>query len=95
MHFLDEFARFGAFRGVAGRGFQWQKLENAALRGRHGVPADASGVLLARLDPLAPSSEALRARDILLNVEGVPIADDGTVAFRGAKRLEGDCLDSA
>jgi hypothetical protein len=88
-HFLDEYARFGAFRGVAGRGFQWQKLENAALRSRHGVPPDASGVLLARLDPLAPSSiNALRARDILLTVEGVPIADDGTVAFRGAERLD-------
>ena len=89
-HFLDEVAQFGVFRGVAGRGFQWQKAENAALRTRHRIPAGASGVLVARLDPLAPSSApgALRPRDILMSVEGVPIADDGTVAFRGAERLD-------
>ena len=89
-HFLDEVAQFGVFRGVAGRGFQWQKAENTALRTRHRIPAGTSGVLVARLDPLAPSSApgALRPRDILLSVEGVPIADDGTVAFRGAERLD-------
>ena len=89
-HFLDEVSQFGVFRGVAGRGFQWQKAENTALRTRHRIPAGASGVLVARLDPLAPSSApgALRARDVLLSVEGVPIADDGTVAFRGAERLD-------
>ena len=89
-HFLDEVAAYGGFRGVAGRGFQWQKAENAALRCRHRIPAGASGVLVARLDPLAPSSApgALQPRDILQSVGGVAIADDGTVAFRGAERLD-------
>ena len=89
-HFLDEVAAYGGFRGVAGRGFQWQKAENAALRCRHRIPAGASGVLVARLDPLAPSSapRALQPRDILQSVGGVAIADDGTVAFRGAERLD-------
>jgi len=87
--FLEEYAQHGTFRGVAGRGFQWQRLENDALRSRHRLPPGVSGILVSNLDPLAPSSApgALKARDVLLSVDGVPIADDGTIAFRGAERV--------
>ncbi len=87
-HFVAEWEAHGRFRGVPARGFSWQKMENVSLRARHALPPDASGVLLNRLDPLAPCTGPLRARDILLAVEGRPVADDGTVTYRGHERLD-------
>lgn len=49
---------------------------------------NASGSLVYRIDPLAPAAEILKEGDIVLEVEGVPIADDGTVEFRDDERVE-------
>lgn len=87
-HFLQEVDTFGTFRGVIGRGFQWQKMENSFLREHYGMTNQQSGVMVARVDPLSPAAGVLREKDILMEIDGVPIADDGTIEFRGEERLD-------
>ena len=41
-----------------------------------------------KIDPLAPAAETLEINDVVLEIEGVPIADDGTVEFRNEERVE-------
>ena len=52
------------------------------------VAAHQSGSLVYKMDPLAPAHEVLKENDVVLKIDGVPIADDGTVEFRNEERVE-------
>ena len=52
------------------------------------VPPNGSGSLVFRIDPLAPAAHTLKEHDVVMEIEGVPIADDGTVEFRNEERVE-------
>lgn len=52
------------------------------------VPTSGSGVLVYKIDPLHPARGALQENDVVMEIEGVPIADDGTVEFRREERVE-------
>ena len=52
------------------------------------MPSTGSGSLVFRIDPLAPAAATLREHDVVMEIEGVPIADDGTVEFRNEERVE-------
>lgn len=52
------------------------------------LPLTGSGSLVFKIDPLAPAAETLEVNDVVLEIEGVPIADDGTVEFRNEERVE-------
>ena len=47
-----------------------------------------SGSLLFKLEPLAPAARVLRLNDVVLAIEGVPVADDGTIEFRDEERVD-------
>lgn len=53
------------------------------MRGRAGavlqVPQEKSGCVIYELDPLAPAAKVLQQKDVVLSIEGTPIADDCTV----------------
>ena len=52
------------------------------------LPPNGSGSLVFKIDPLAPAADTLEVNDVVLEIEGVPIADDGTVEFRNEERVE-------
>eukprot|EP00884_Botryococcus_braunii_P011067 jgi/Botrbrau1/19962/Bobra.0059s0078.1 len=87
-HFFDEYERTGTFRGSCSVGFRYQDMENTHLRVYHKVPPHVSGSLIYRIDPLSHAAEVLKVGDVLTEVDGVPIADDGTIAFRNEERVE-------
>jgi len=41
-----------------------------------------------KIDPLSQASQVLQVNDVVLEVDGVPIADDGTVQFRDDERVD-------
>ena len=41
-----------------------------------------------KIDPLAPASDVLKENDVVMEIDSVPIADDGTVEFRNEERVE-------
>ena len=52
------------------------------------MPPNGSGSLVFKIDPMAPAIDVLKENDVVLEIEGVPIADDGTVEFRNEERVE-------
>ena len=52
------------------------------------MPDARSGSLVYRLDPLAPAAEVLAEGDVVTEVDGVAVVDDGTVSFRHEERVE-------
>jgi len=87
-HFLREVESAGAFRGVPSVGFTTQDMENPAQKAYLRVPEGGSGVVVVRVDPLSAAAGVVAVRDVLLEVDGQPVADDGTAVFRDDERLE-------
>lgn len=87
-HFLAEYEQHGEFRGCCSLGFRWQDMENKHLKEFYGMDPNTSGSLVYKIDPLAPAANILQEGDIVLEVDGTPIADDGTVEFRNDERVE-------
>lgn len=52
------------------------------------VATNQSGSLVYKIDPLAPAHDVLKENDVVMEIDGVPIADDGTVEFRNEERVE-------
>jgi len=77
-HFLDDISD-GYYNGYPELGAQAMELRNPALREHLKLPADRSGVAVYFLDPFGSARNRLLLGDILMAVDGIPIADDGTV----------------
>jgi len=71
-----------------------QKMENESLRARHQMKKGQTGVLVTRITPGGSVDGILREGDVLLAVDGVRIANDGTIPFRGLERLNYSHLNS-
>ena len=77
---LEQFvadAASGQWRGFPRGGFAWQNLTNPALRESLGLAEDETGVRLTRVLPHGTAAGALRAGDVILEVEGVEIDPTG------------------
>jgi len=88
-HFLQDLERTGSneFSGFCSLGIKYQVMENAQLRLHSKMPEDMTGVLILWVDPLSPCYETVVAGDILHSVDNIPIANDGTVAWRKRERV--------
>ncbi|EIE25461.1 trypsin-like serine protease [Coccomyxa subellipsoidea C-169] len=62
--------------------------DHGVFRGCCSVPPNGSGSLVFKIDPMAPATSVLKENDVVLEIEGVLIADDGTVEFRNEERVE-------
>lgn len=68
-------------------GVRRQPARSPALRSLHGLDQE-QGALLIDVAPLSAAAQAgVRPGDVLLAVDGVAVAEDGTVAFREAERI--------
>ena len=79
-NFLLDIAEHGEYRGVAYADIRIRPLQNPSLKIWHGVePTDQTGVLVG---PVASwsASTGLKEGDVLLEIDGHQVADDGTIA---------------
>ncbi|HMO51624.1 MAG TPA: serine protease [Kiritimatiellia bacterium] len=76
----------GEYDGIPSLGVIMQNLENPALKRRSGMDDDRTGLLINQVLPGAPAEGVLMSGDVLLSVDGHPVADDGTVEFRPRQR---------
>ncbi len=84
-HFLDDIAT-GERNGIPSLGVVTQRMENPDMRRRYGMDEEESGVLLIHVVYGSSADGLLHPGDVLLAVEGEPIADDGTIEFRPKER---------
>ena len=82
----------GVHAGFCALGIKCQATDNPALRAYLGMRPEETGVLVTEVLKLSPSRGALRKDDVLLEVDGRKVANDGTVSFRGWERVAFDHL---
>ncbi len=83
-HFLKNLED-GHYDGFPDSGLDTTPLVSPAYRRERGLPAGLSGVVIDRVAPGGTADGLLRKGDVLLSVEGQPIADDGTIRLGDAR----------
>jgi S1-C subfamily serine protease len=78
----------GQISGVPDLGVYWQKIENDALRAYLGVTTDQTGVRVSEVLFGSTAHEHLRVDDVILSVDGVAVASDGSVVLRDHDRVQ-------
>lgn len=73
----------GAPPGVPALGIGFQVPTNPALRATLGLGERDGGILVTRVEHGGTGDGVLEVRDVLLAIDGAPIADDGTVEYAG------------
>lgn len=84
-HFFRDI-KDGKYDGIPSLGVSLQELENPALKKRCGMSGDQTGMLITHVLPGSAAEGTLVPGDVLLSIDGNPIADDGTVEFRPRQR---------
>ncbi|CAM8922754.1 unnamed protein product [Rhodiola kirilowii] len=91
-HFIGGVEEKGKYVGFCSLGLSCQATENIQLRAHFKMPPEKTGVLVSRINPLSDAYKILKKDDIILEFDGVPIANDGTVPFRNRERITFDHL---
>eukprot|EP01052_Picozoa_sp_SAG31_P008589 SAG31_NODE_436_length_15717_cov_5.420412_16_plen_241_part_00 len=86
-HFLADYDANGCYTGFPALGLCWQTMESPDLRRAFGMAKDEKGVLVRRVAKAGAASGQLQPRDVVLTVDGIPVANDGTVTFRDEERI--------
>lgn len=87
-HFLEDVERHGKYSGVSGLGVRLQAMENDVLRQYYGMAEEDTGILILSTADTAPCASILQRGDVLTKVDGVRIANDGTIPFRNNDFME-------
>ena len=85
-HFLKDLED-GGYEGFPMLGIDYKNTENTTLREFYGITDEDGGVLIAKVLPFSPAFENLEEGDVILEINGVAIGEDGTFPFRGNERL--------
>ena len=73
-------------------GLVTQNLENPYLRRQLGVPDGNAGVMVVTVDHASASDGVLAPRDVITHIDGLPIANNGTVQYDGRHRTRYDVV---
>ncbi|GAX81160.1 hypothetical protein CEUSTIGMA_g8593.t1 [Chlamydomonas eustigma] len=85
--FLSEVSMYGGYQGYCSLGILCQNLENRHLRRALGMPQGTTGVLVNTIQPTSSAAKVIKKGDVLMEFDGVPIANDGTVHLRQRERI--------
>jgi hypothetical protein len=66
-------------------------VESIATDSKISVPKNLSGVMVKEIDPTSCSKGVLLPNDVLLEIDGIPVANDGKVPFRPGERVACSC----
>jgi len=92
LHFLEDIERNkGNYTGFPDVGIQIQAMESDYLRKQMGMAIGQTGVILNKTIPLMHADEVLKKDDIILEIEGTPIGNDGTIPYRDNERVAWRC----
>jgi S1-C subfamily serine protease len=76
----------GVQQGFPSLGVVLQEMENPDLKRKYDMPLEQTGMLVTRVLPGSAADGPLQPGDVLISLDGHPIADDGTVEFRARQR---------
>jgi S1-C subfamily serine protease len=84
-HFLDDL-KDHHYDGFPEDGIFCQTMDNDGLRKMYGMKDDQSGCLVYRVIPGSPAEKVVKPGDVVMQIDGHKVADDGTVEFRPKER---------
>lgn len=84
-HFLTDI-RDGKYDGFPELGIMCEDMESPALREKYNMSKEQTGVIITAIFADSPSRNILEVNDVILSIDGVPVANDGTVEFRKDER---------
>lgn len=79
-HFLED-VKDGRYDGFPSPGFYATQLENPSYRRYLGMKNNQSGIIVTHLVPDGGAEGHVERGDVIMEMDGVPIANDGTIAF--------------
>lgn len=88
VHFLTQVTRAGVkspdqqYPGICVLGLSWTTCDNASLCDFHRLTKAEHGVVISNVLPLSVCQGKLARDDVLMAVDGLPVADDGTIELR-------------
>jgi len=95
-HFLTDLQLHGSYTGFPSfHGLTFQKLENESLKQYFGLRPDETGVVVMERAPLDDAHAALLPGDVVTHIDGIPVADDGSIFFRHGERISARYLPSS
>jgi len=80
-HFLEDI-KDGSYDGFPELGIGWQKLESSTLRSYFRMNEEQTGIRITHVLSDSAAAGYLEVNDIILSVDGLPVANDGTIQFR-------------
>jgi S1-C subfamily serine protease len=91
-HFLAAADRGAGQQELPGLGISTQGLENPFLRRKVGLQDGKTGVLVLHVEHGSSSTGKLRPGDVLLEIDGYPIANNATIRYLGRFRTRYDVM---
>ena len=81
-----------AYQGFCSLGIRYVPLENKGFRKSLGMLGpNLSGVLVKDCAPTVPSHGILLPNDVICQIDGIPVANDGKIPFRRGERVSMSC----
>ena len=84
-HFVTDIED-GKYDGFPSLGIVMQSMENPDMKRKYGMKDTQTGMLVYKVVPGSVADGIILEDDVLLAIDGTPIADDGTVEFREKER---------
>ena len=81
-HFLKD-TEDGKYHGYVELGVGYLDAHNTGLRKAIGIPEGVSGVVIDYIDPFGSATAHLKAGDVLTNIDGYAIKNDGSITLDG------------
>ncbi|MBF0483501.1 MAG: trypsin-like peptidase domain-containing protein [Candidatus Omnitrophica bacterium] len=91
-HFLNDLKTNNKYDGFPILGIFHHNTENPTLRKFYGIENFSGGVVISEIAPFSPADGILKTDDIILEIDGINIGEDGTFVFRNTERLSLDYL---
>ncbi len=85
-HFLDDL-KDAQYDGFPYLGMASHNTENKEMRRYYHLPDNVGGVVVTRVIPYTSADGILREGDVVIELDGIPVASDGTIPFRDNESL--------
>jgi S1-C subfamily serine protease len=85
-HFFEDL-KDGHYDEFPVLGIEFSNTENKTLRSFFDITKKEGGILISKVIPFSPASGEVEEGDVVLEIDGVPIGEDGTFHFRNNQRL--------
>ncbi len=86
-HLLDDIELHNRYTAFPRMVFKYQSMENSSYRKYLKLNDDQHGILVTSVEPACVLSKILQEDDVIIAIDKIPIADDGTIYFRRGERL--------